>query len=43
MTFDNGHGSSVQCIAFSPDNNCISSGGFDDGLILWSVRDKKMI
>ena len=30
-------------MSFSPDNLLLSSGGFEDELLIWSVRDKQIV
>ena len=37
-----GHSSYVYCVAFSPNGSILASGGFDDSLRLWDVRQGKM-
>lgn len=42
LTFTN-HSCSVQSLAFNPDNSMLASGGFQDELFIWSIRDKQLI
>ena len=33
-----GHCSDVQCLAFSPDNTILASGGYDGTILLWDLK-----
>ena len=33
----------MQSLSFSPDNTLLASGGFIDELLIWSLREKKII
>ena len=30
-----GHTNSISCVVFSPDDNTISSGGYDKNILIW--------
>ena len=33
----------MQSISFSPDNQMLVSGGFDDEMLIWSLREQRLI